>query len=241
MSPTPERRRIAHAAKCAALVVALYLGVAYGLVPLVWLGYAARHPSFDDNPRVTQTGDGHPGDPLNVALTGTDDELGAAMHAAGWRPASALGLESDLVIAEDSLLSRPDDEAPVSNLYLFGRRENFAFEQPVGDNPRQRHHVRFWKIAAPDGDGRPIWIGSASYDKRIGLSRTTGQITHHIAADVDAERDRLVANLETAGQLAETYFVDDFHTERVGRNGGGDVWRTDGRLLVGVIRSGGAE
>jgi hypothetical protein len=26
---------------------------------------------------------------------------------------------------------------------LFGRKEDLAFEQPVGDSPRQRHHVRF--------------------------------------------------------------------------------------------------
>ena len=120
-------------------------------------------------------------------------------------------------------------------LYLFGRREDLAFEQPVGDNPRKRHHVRFWKTEKTYDDGRPIWIGSASYDERVGLSHTTGQITHHIAADVDAERDHLFASLRATGKLADEYPVDDFHSTLEGRNGGGDPWFTDGRLFVGVF------
>ena len=86
-----------------------------------------------------------------------------------------------------------------------------------------------------DADGRPVWVGSAVYDKRVGLSRTTGQITHVTAADVDAERDYLFRCLEQTGDLAERYVIDDFHKTRQGRNGGGDPWHTDGKLYVGII------
>jgi hypothetical protein len=204
-------------------------------MPLAWKRYVRRHPSLDDNPRITTTGDGHPGDPLNVALVGTRDELDGAMQAAGWFPAAALGLRSDLKIAADTVLKRPDDEAPVSSLYLFGRKEDAAFEQPVGDSPRQRHHVRFWKTGRSDDDGRPVWLGGATFDERVGLSHTTGQVTHHIDGNVDAERDHLFETLESAGGLEEQWTVDDYHTERTGRNGGGDEWHTDGRLYAGRI------
>jgi hypothetical protein len=200
------------------------------------MAYAHHRPTFDDDPRITTTGDDHPGDPINVALVGEPAQLEAIMKRAGWFSAAKLGLRSDLEIAGDTILSRPDDEAPVSRLYLFGRVEDFAFEQPVGDNPRQRHHVRFWKLGRQSPDGRPIWVGSASYDERVGLSHTTGQITHHIAPDVDAERDHLFENLNGTSMLADRYEIDDFHTKREGRNGGGDSWRTDGRLFVGIIR-----
>jgi hypothetical protein len=209
---------------------------AYLLAPFAWERYADRHPTFDDNPRLTKTSDGHPGDPLNVALAGDEADLQNAMKAAGWYPAAALGLRSDLRIAGDTVLSRPDDNAPVSNLFLFGRKEDLAFEQPVGDSPRRRHHVRFWQTPGTDADDRPLWIGSASYDERVGLSDTTGQITHHIAADVDAERDHLFATLQATGRLAEEYPVKGFHTELEGRNGGGDRWHTDGALYVGVLK-----
>lgn len=217
-------------------IVVLYLVAAYILIPLVWRYYAHRHPSYDDNPRITQTSDHHPGDPLNVSLIGTQEQIHSIMKSAGWFTAAALGLKSDLKIGVDTVLKRPDDRAPVSNLYLYGRKEDLAFEQPVGNNPRQRHHVRFWKTGKIDADGRPVWIGSASYDEKVGLSHTTGQITHHIAPDVDAERDHVMETLAATGDLSEVYPVDDFHTKLEGKNGGGDRWYTDGRLMVGVIK-----
>ena len=73
-----------------------------------------------------------------------------------------------------------------------------AFEKPVGHSPKERHHVRFWRTEKLD-EGRIVWIGSAAYDIGVELSRTTGQITHHISPDVDAERDLIVADLTRAG------------------------------------------
>jgi hypothetical protein len=209
--------------------------LAYVIIPFAWKTYAREHPSFDDRPRLTRTSDDHPGDPLNVALIGEKEQVLAIMQAAKWFPAAALGLRSDIAIGVDTVLSRPDEKAPVSNLFLFGRKEDLAFEQPVGNNPRQRNHVRFWKMDGADNAGRPIWIGAASYDERVGLSHTTGQITHHIAPDVDRERDHLFDDLKQTGLLAESYVVDGFHKTLTGRNGGGDPWHTDGRLFVGVL------
>ncbi len=221
-------------------IIVLYLLVAYVVVPAVWKVYAHRHRSFDDSPRITKTGDGHPGDPLNVALIGEQAEVEEILKAAGWYRAAALGLRSDLKIAADTVLSRPDAEAPVSRLFLFGRKEDLAYEKPVGNNPRQRNHVRFWKTLDKDADGREIWMGAASYDEKVGFSHTTGQITHHISGDVDAERDRLFEDLKKTGRLEEDFEVPDFHKNLKGVNGGGDHWHTDGKLYVGVIKPRGA-
>lgn len=85
-------------------------------------------------------------------------------------------------------------------------------------------------------DGRTVWFGSATFDERVGLSHTTGQITHHIGPDVDAERDRLMREIQQTGGALETYYVDGFHPVLQGRNGGGDPWHTDGRLGVVVLK-----
>ena len=216
--------------------MSVWIIVAYLCAPFVWDSVARLDPALDDTPRITETGDHHPGDPLNVELIGTEFQLESIMKAAGWFAASALGIDSDLKIAADTILSRPDDAAPVSSLYLYGRKEDFAFEQPVGDNPRHRHHVRFWNRNELSDDGRPKWIGSAVYDERVGLSRTTGQITHVTAADVDAERDYLFECLKKTRQLDSKSIVRGYHQQRSGRNGGGDPWHTDGDLYVGVIQ-----
>jgi hypothetical protein len=218
-----------------AVFLVIYLTFAYVFMPLWWSRYARRHPSLEDIPNITYTGDGHPGDPINVALIGTKRQLIKIMVAAKWYPADPLSLRSSLEIVEASVLKRPYDAAPVSNLYLFGRREDLAFEKPVGPDPRERHHVRFWEAPKTDPDGRPIWVGSAAFDRRVGLSHTTGQVTHHISGDVDAERDFLFKDLRATGDLSDFYTVDDFHRVREGRNGGGDRWYTDGKLYVGVI------
>lgn len=218
-------------------VIACYLAVAYLVIPGLYGRYAHRHPALESIPGITYTGDGHPGDPLNVGLIGAEDDLLRIMIKAQWHPADALSFKSSLRIAAATVLRRPYEDAPVSNLYLFGRKEDLAFEQPVGDDPRKRHHVRFWKADKLDEEGRPFWIGSVTYDERVGLSHTTGQITHHIDGNVDAERDRLMKQLRDTGDLAETYEVPDFHKVREGRNGGGDAWHTDGTLDVGVIKA----
>jgi hypothetical protein len=235
--PPAHRSRRQRRALVVAGVLLVYLAAAYVLAPGLWKHYARKHPSLEDMPGITFTKSGIPGDPINVAMIGTKDELMRIMKAARWYPADPLSLRSDLKIAADSVLKRPDPDAPVSSLYLFGRKEDLAFEQEVGDNPRHRHHVRFWQTDKDYGDGRPIWVGSAVYDRRVGLSRTTGQVTHVTAPDVDAERDYLFRCLQETGELAERYIVTDFHKTREGRNGGGDPWRTDGNLYVGVIDS----
>jgi hypothetical protein len=234
----PPARRWGRRKKVVVLLAGLLLVWAVGaylLAPGLWERYARRHPGLEDLPGRAYTSDGIPADPVNVALVGTTAEVMKIMLAAKWYPADRLSLESSVAIAVDAVFKRPDPDAPVSNLYLFGRKEDLAFEQAVGDNPRHRHHVRFWRTDKTDPDGRPVWVGSAVYDERVGLSRTTGQVTHVTAPDVDAERDYLFRCLEQTGDLSETYVVADFHKTRSGRNGGGDPWTTDGNLSAGVI------
>lgn len=218
------------------IVIIVWVVIAYILLPVEWLWFFREHPKLDDIPTITQTTTGIPGDPLNVALIGTEKELKQAMIGSKWYPADPLTLESCLEIAETTVLKRPYDTAPVSNLYWSGRREDLAFEMPVGPDPRRRHHVRFWKTTKIGEDDRPEWVGSATFDSRVGLSHTTGEITHHIDANIDAERDHVIQTLKEAGYLAEESIVKDFQKKHEGRNGGGDPWHTDGNLLLGVLK-----
>lgn len=235
-TPDPPRKNLwKRAGLCLLALLLLYFVVAYVVMPLLWQRYEHRHPALDDLPGITETKNGIPGDPINVALVGTETEMLKIMVAAKWYPADPLTLRSSLKIAEASVLERPYDAAPVSNLYFWGRKEDLAFEKPVGDNPRKRHHVRFWRSDKTDSNGRPLWVGSAIYDEHVGLSKTTGQVTHVTAPDVDTERDYLFGDLDRTGSLAAKYIVDGFHKILSGKNGGGDPWHTDGRLFVGVI------
>ncbi len=110
-----------------------------------------------------------------------------------------------------------------------------AFEQPHGDSPKQRHHVRFWRSREVDAKAKPLWLGAATFDERVEISRTTGGITHKIGPDIDKERNKLLSDTIRVGALDGYYWVDRFHEVPEGRNGGGDPYFTDRRLAVGVI------
>jgi hypothetical protein len=193
------------------------------------------HPALARAPRHTTTHRGHKGDPVNIAFVGTEEELHRALSAARWYAADPITLKSSLRIAADVVLRKPYDHAPVSDLFLWGRRQDLAYEQPVGASPKQRHHVRFWRSQEVDGNGEPLWLGAATFDERVEISRTTGGVTHKIAPDLDRERNKLVGDTARHGALDGYYWVDRFHADREGVNGGGDPWFTDGRLAVGVL------
>jgi hypothetical protein len=215
-------------------VLAIYVISAYLIIPTMWRIEIIRHPALQGAPRLTHTAAGIHGDPLNIALIATETELVKAMLAACWHPADPLTLETSIRLVGSTIFHRPYVDAPVSSLYLWGRKEDLAFEQPVGNDPARRHHVRFWRSADVDEAARPLWMGAATYDARVGFSHTTGQITHHIAPDVDAERDKIIQDLRHAGQLGQVSWIEQFHQVLQGYNGGGDPYSTDGRLAVGV-------
>jgi hypothetical protein len=219
-------------------LAAVYLLIAYLILPSLWRHYE-HQPALEQSPKYTVTDAGIPGDPLNVGLVGSREEVLAAFAAAGWSIPAALGLRSDIGIAESVLADRPDPTAPVSQLFLFGRPEDLAFEKEAGHSADRRNHVRFWRDDALGDGTRPFWIGAATFDAGVGISHRTGQITHHIAPDIDAERDLVMQDLSAAGQLASRYQVTGIGPTLDGRNGGGDRYYSDGELDVGVLVAGG--
>lgn len=218
----------------AVLVCAGYIFTAYEFVPTVWKFVERRHPAVDKISAIstrTVTKAGIPGDPLNVAFVGSSQALQEHMLRAGWFPADPITLASSLRIAKASMMHKPYPDAPVSDLYVNGQKQQLAFEQAEGGDPSKRHHVRFWLVPVTDNLDRPMWIGAATYDAGVGLSHTTGQITHHIDGDVDRERDKLVADIQRSSVVVLSW-IDPFQSELQAKNGGGDRYFTDGRLAV---------
>ena len=220
-----------HVAIVLAAIVAVYGLLAYVILPAAWTHHE-HQPALAVRPMVTQTRQGIPGDPMNVGLVGSREDVIQAMHGAGWYPADAITLRSSIEIIGSVLLDRPYKDAPVSDLYYDSRREDLAFEQPVGSSADQRNHVRFWLALDQGVEGQPVWLGAATFDRGVGLSRYTGQVTHHIGADIDAVRGLLTKDLETAGKVQASYHVSGIGPTLNGRNGEGDAYYTDGEIWV---------
>ncbi|WP_455273374.1 LssY C-terminal domain-containing protein [Rhizobium herbae] len=209
-------------------------------MPELWI-FRDRNLVPDLSKMVTTTEQDIPGDPINVGLVGSKQQVIRAFAAAGWDPADKITLRSSVEIGLSVVLDRPDLDAPVSALLFEGRKQNLAFEKPVGKSADERHHVRFWMVETPGADGVPLWLGSASFDRGVGLSHDTGQITHHIGPDLDADRGLVIGDLQKAGQISSTYERAGIGATKVGRNGGGDPYFTDGKVLVGVLKSDAAQ
>jgi hypothetical protein len=213
------------------LVVLVYTLLAYLALPAFWTHHE-HQKGLAALPMVTLTAQGIPGDPINVGLVGDDRDVLCAMQAAGWYPADRVTLRSSIEIVGSVVLDRPYRDAPVSNLYYLGRREDLAFEKPDGRSADRRHHVRFWKVLEQGEEKRPVWLGDATFDRGVGVSHYTGAITHHIDADIDAERALLAADLEAAGMVTAKYQVTGIGPTMAGRNGGGDLYYTDGEVWI---------
>ncbi|ANY80913.1 hypothetical protein BB934_24015 [Microvirga ossetica] len=231
---TQVASRIRKGLLIAAIVLGGYVLLAYVALPLAWTHYEHQR-GLAGRLLVTHTKQGIPGGPLNVGLVGSQEDVVRAMHAAGWYPADPITLRSSLGIIGSVLLHRPDTEAPVSPLFFEGRREDLAYEKPVGSSADQRHHVRFWKVLESGEEGRPVWLGSVTFDRGVGVSRYTGQVTHHIAPDIDAERDGLIDDLVRAGMVTTRYQVSGIGPTLNGRNGEGDPYYTDGEIWMAVL------
>jgi hypothetical protein len=184
---------------------------------------------------VTSTAQGIPGDAINVGLIGAREDVVSAFHAAGWYPADPITLKSSLEIIGSVLFDRAYKDAPVSPLYFDGRREDLAFEKAVGTSADRRQHVRLWKVLQSGVDGRSVWLGSASFDSGVTLSRDTGQVTHKIAPNIDQERDRLIGDLDRARMLMDVFQVKGVGPTLNGRNGEGDPYYTDGEIWMAKL------
>src|SRR5216683_1229733 len=231
MKLLPTRQRLLLA--LAAIVVA-YLMLAYVLLPVLWTHHE-HEPGLASLPMVTRTSAGIPGDALNVGLVGVKEDVLRAMHEAGWFPADPITLRTSIEIVGSVVLDRPYHDAPVSPLYYEGKKQQLAFEKPDGRSADKRHHVRLWLVLETGMDGRPVWLGSITFDRGVGLSRDTGQVTHHIGPDIDAERDLLMHDLREADMVQNFFRISGTGPTLFGRNGEGDPYYTDGEIDIATL------
>ena len=216
----------------------VYFVLAYVVLPAL-LKHHEHEPGLASLPMVTRTSSGIPGDALNVGLVGSKEDIVRAMHEAEWFPADPITLRTSIDIVGSVALDRPDRDAPVSPLYYDGKKQQLAFEKPDGRSADKRHHVRLWLVLEKGTDGRPVWLGSITFDRGVGFSHDTGQVTHHIGPNIDGERDLLVHDLRAAG-LVEVFFqISGIGPTLIAWNGEGDPYYTDGEIDVARLVSDG--
>jgi hypothetical protein len=227
--------------------------VAYGFAAYVILPRVVRMSlkilQRKSVPSFTLTGDGLPGDPVNLVLFGELERLRAAFAKAGWTEADRLNLVSSWRMAVAFVFNRPYPSAPFSTLFLFGRGQDIGFQKAINGSPRKRHHVRFWALSQERSDeplntpefwlnaDRPplaeaaLWVGAGTRDTGLSFTRFTFQFTHATDNDVNAEREFII------GELTRISAIGAVASRRAGEELAGRVNRyvTDGDVAAAKL------
>lgn len=190
---------------------------------------AAVHAMLAGVPQRSETEKGAPGDPLNLVLIGSQQQVVNAFAQAGWVIPRPKQDQSILKTVQAVIQNQGYNAAPISNLYLFSRPQDLAFEK-VLDTFNMRHHLRLWKSTATAPDGRAVWVGAAVHD--TGIDIHPGVVSHATDPKLDDERTKVGADMLDTGLVAAETLVTPPHPLSQGLTGTGGAWHTDGKLLV---------
>jgi LssY C-terminus len=187
---------------------------------------------FADVPRRVGDLQGNPGDMLNYALIGTQDQVTKAFAAAGWVQVDKTTQDAVVHGLISTLSHAAYTEMPMSTLYLFGRSQDLSYARadPLAV-AAIRHHLRVWKTTETVG-GEPLWVGSATHDNGFEKDQRNGGVTHHIDANVDQERDFLEQSFSGAGVIAGAAYVMPANPLTTAKTATGGSFESDGRIVV---------
>lgn len=177
------------------------------------------------------------GDPLNVVIIGDGHDVMNSLSRSGWSFTHRITLGSVRRVVGAALSGDSYPVAPVSNLYLFGRKQDFALQRARA-SIAQRNHMRLW-LAPFRYEGRQVWVGQVSRDIGIKLTLESPSLTTHIIdPEIDVTREYLLHALLAQGFVERFGFVAGApvapRTQPL-KNLTGDPYFSDGMRLVVML------
>jgi len=186
---------------------------------------------------ATNEGGSKPADPLNLVIVGGLDDAFPALVRRGWRPTETKWSGAIMRVVSSALSGERYLNAPVSDLYLFGRPQDLAL-QKARDTIHQRNHLRLW-LSPLRYRGKPVWVGQISRDigSRLTIHSPT-LTTHKIDPDVDEARTALAEDMAYSQSLVMIGYASGVGAappEQPRQNLTTDPYYTDGDRLVMVF------
>jgi hypothetical protein len=193
---------------------------------------ALPHDLLKQIPRRVTDKDGDAGDMVNFLVVGSEDQLKAAFQAAGWVQVDKDAADALVQAVVASLSKQAYLTMPMSQLYLFGRPQDFGFAhaEPV-TVVTTRHHLRLWKSALTAG-GQPVWVGAATHDMGLERDQRNGDLTHHIDPNVDDEREFVNRSLTGTGYVGQHATVLPSDPVKDAKTATGGGFHSSGEILV---------
>ncbi len=191
---------------------------------------------FATIPRRVQDQQGNPGDMVNFAIIGTQDQVQKAFTAAGWTGVDKTTQDAVVHGLLATLSHEAYTEMPMSVLYLFSRPQDLSYARadPLAV-AAIRHHLRVWK-STETVDGKPLWVGSATHDNGFEKDQRNGNVTHHIDPNIDEERDFIEQSFADAGVITGAAYVTPANPLKTALTATGGSFHSDGRIVVLALR-----
>lgn len=181
--------------------------------------------------------DGTAGDMVNFVLVGSRQQAEKALAAAGWKKVDRTKTEAALRAILSTVQKRPYTELPMSELFLFGRAQDFGYAHAAPLRVvAERHHFRLWEAPWETTQGETIWIGAGTHDVGFEEDKRTGKVTHKIDPEVDKEREFIGESLHEAGQVAGMGYLTPPNPVQEATTAHGGPFHSDGRVLVIILR-----
>lgn len=184
-------------------------------------------------PQRSQTQKGVPGDPLNLVIVGSEATIQKAFKEAGWVVPAPKQKQTIWKTAQAMIKDLGYASAPISNLYLYNRPQDLAFEKMLNTFD-MRHHLRLWRSGSKTADGTEIWLGAAVHD--TGIDIHPGVVSHATSPNLDNERTKVGSDLMDTGLVSAEALTTRPNPLSEGFTGTGGAWHTDGKLLVVVLK-----
>jgi hypothetical protein len=210
----------------------------FGGQPLPNLALDELRSTLEQLPCCATDADGlREGDPLNVVIVGESADVLNSLSRSGWSFTHRIDLRSIRREVGAAIAGSSYPVAPVSSLYVFGRRQDVALQR-ARHSIAQRNHMRLW-LAPYRFESRPVWIGQVSRDIGVKVTPKSPTLTTHIIdPEVDTTREYLFHSLIAQG------FVDRFGFVKGSAAGTpseprmnltGDPYHSDGLRLVVIL------
>ena len=176
-----------------------------------------------------------PGDPLNLVIVGEGRHLFATFVRRGWDLTETMRGDTVWRTIASSIFRSLYRTSPISSLYLFDRKQDFALQKTRG-TVDERNHLRLW-LAPVTVEGKSVWVGQISRDIGVKLVSKT-LVTHKIDPLVDEARVYLTLDALGANALQALGYVKGVGSstrESPRYNYTKDPYYTDGLRVVLIL------
>jgi hypothetical protein len=169
-------------------------------------------------------------DLINLVFIGSRKTVQSGFLEAGWHTSDSVSKRAFARSLYAILNNSGYAQQPMKTFLMEGQPQDMSWQKGLNSYGR-RDHLRMWQWPL-EGSSDSVWIASSTHDTSAILSVKYRGFVHHISADIDEERAKVIRDLNFAGCVSSVSYVSRPESPTFTQNATGDWVRTDGSIAV---------